>query len=483
MRYCLVLACLSLPAFPGLAADPARKPNRVAGLTAQLSSPNPDVRRQAAVALGNLGLAGRTAAPALARALHDREGEIRKSAARALGQIGKPAIPSLLEALEDRDEDVRARAARAMGQMGPDARAAIPALLLHSKDSARPVRLAAIGALGEMGPEAKPAVAPLVRLLRDRSTQVRERAAVALVLIGSDALAPLCDALTNGREPDRVGVIRTIALFGAEAKAAVPALRTAMKDDDFHIRAAAAEALGNMEADAQDAVPELLDALHDKKREVHDKAANALIIMTVAGVPGLLEKVRKAENRDRWLAPVIEAQQVARAVDPLTRWLDGLKDKDAQVRARAALVLGSMGPQAQRAVPALKRAAVDEDAQVRLAVAMALAHIQRNKAEKELAVQRAMRTMQRMQEAMVVEARTRFLAQGGVFLPPPQLNNPLVQMQMNQFIMMYITLKASARNSDDTRELDKIIDHLGVEAVPALVAGINYVGTYQVGDC
>lgn len=67
----------------------------------------------------------------------------------------------------------------------------------------------------------------------------------------------------------RLDAIKTIALFGPQAKKAVPALRHAMKDEDHRIRAVAAEALGKMELDGADAVPELLVVLADKKLDVH----------------------------------------------------------------------------------------------------------------------------------------------------------------------------------------------------------------------
>src|SRR5262249_25523667 len=155
---------------------------------------------------------------------------------------------------------------------------------------------------------------------------------------------------------------KTIMLFGRRGKKAVPALRHALKDEDHRIRAAAAETLGEMRADGADAVPELLKLLRDTKQQVHDKAANALVLITMDGVPDLLEKVRAAERKGQWLAP---AQVAAAAANPLTPLVKDLSDKEPQVRVKAALTLGTIGAKAQTALPALARLLADDNSQVR----------------------------------------------------------------------------------------------------------------------
>jgi HEAT repeat protein len=55
--------------------------------------------------------------PALARALADRDAEVRGAAVDALGSIGKPArpvLPAMWPLLRDPDEDVRERVVRAV---------------------------------------------------------------------------------------------------------------------------------------------------------------------------------------------------------------------------------------------------------------------------------------------------------------------------------------------------------------------------------
>jgi hypothetical protein len=63
------------------------------------------------------------------------------------------------------------------------------------------------------------------------------------------------------------------------------------------------------------------------------------------------------------------------------------------------------------------------------------------------------------------------------------LLNPVLQGQLHNLVMTYITVKAATRFQYPTPWLDKKIDNQGVEALPALVDGINYVATFGLGDC
>src|SRR5262249_60564546 len=65
----------------------------------------------------------------LVQRLRSQDINVRRSAAIALGQIGKDALPALIAALKDQDADVRSSAAYALGQLGSDAQHALIAAL------------------------------------------------------------------------------------------------------------------------------------------------------------------------------------------------------------------------------------------------------------------------------------------------------------------------------------------------------------------
>ncbi len=486
----LLVATLILAWAHSIQAAEERKPATLVDLLAQLSRGNLRSRHQAVVQIGNLGLAARDAVPILGKLLHDPFAELHLAAAKSLAQIGQPAAGELIKALKDRNPDIRKLAAHALAQAGSDDKEAVPALIEALKDKNSEVRAAVIDALGEMGAEGKEAASPLAQRFHDSSVRVRQHVGQALSKIGLAAVEPLCDALGEDKAEVRLDAIKTIGLFGPLAKNAVPALRKAMKDDDHRIRAAAAEALGKMGIEAADAVPELLDALKDKKREVHRKTANALVLLTMAGVPDLLEKVRKAESKEAWLAPALQINMAIKDANPLSPLLKDLGHKEPQVRCKAALTLGSIGPAAQSAVPSLTRVLTDENVQVRLGAAMAIARIQRGKVEVNLAVRRVLREIQdELDDLRTIQGIANVpggqggdKAQGGPHLMTPQ--------QAYHFIMTYIVFKTTLRGyagsafiSTIQQRMETILQMLQEEAVFGLVTGINYIAMFDLGDC
>jgi MFS family permease len=85
----------------------------------RLDDPSPEVREEAARALGRIGSA--EAVGALSSRLSDEDGMIRIEAARALGKIGdRQAVPALADALSSPSAELRAACAEALGCIGDD---------------------------------------------------------------------------------------------------------------------------------------------------------------------------------------------------------------------------------------------------------------------------------------------------------------------------------------------------------------------------
>ncbi|HVL13700.1 MAG TPA: HEAT repeat domain-containing protein [Gemmata sp.] len=82
----------------------------------------------AAQALGNMGIDGAEAVPALAEAMRGTNIVLCRLAAKALSQIGSPAIATLVAHLQHSDPFVRGESALAIGWVGPPARSAVPYL-------------------------------------------------------------------------------------------------------------------------------------------------------------------------------------------------------------------------------------------------------------------------------------------------------------------------------------------------------------------
>ena len=128
---------------------------------------------------------------------------------------------------------------------------------------------------------------------------------------------------------------------------AVPTLIEMLADDDPSTRIVAAEQLGQVGPAAQAAIPPLLtQATEDGSQHANTTAAAALKSIDLTA-----------------------ARQV------MTHFASRLQDQDVQQRRTACAVLGSLGPIAKPAVPALLTMAHDPDALVRRNRLMALASI------------------------------------------------------------------------------------------------------------
>jgi HEAT repeat protein len=136
----------------GCSRKPPYEGRSVAELQRMLDDPSPAVQAQGALGLGLHGAEAQPAVPALARALRSSDTLVRQQAALALGQIGvaDEAVPALVAALADPEWTVRRQAAVALGQIGPPARAAEADLRRRRGDPHKLVREAAEAALAKI---------------------------------------------------------------------------------------------------------------------------------------------------------------------------------------------------------------------------------------------------------------------------------------------------------------------------------------------
>jgi len=177
------------------------------------------IRRGAMEILEQLGEQGEVASDEVTRALSDPDRWVRWTAARALRHYGhkkisSAAIRALGAMLSDPDADLSAAAADALGEMGPNATEAVEALVINVGDGDVENRIKAMNALVRIGGIAGGRATPkLVETLSDSDVRIRRAAA------------------------------ETLGQFGPAAKAALPALRAAMRDIDGAVRLNASEAI------------------------------------------------------------------------------------------------------------------------------------------------------------------------------------------------------------------------------------------------
>ena len=250
---------------------------------------------------GDLAGLGGSAVESLIQVLKDEDRDVRTGAAEALRKIGEPAVDPLIKALKDENSDalVREVAAECLGEIG-DARAVEPLIqALKHKDAASAVFvIKEDGALVPSGGSAKglsligePAVEPLIQALKDENPSLRASAALALgVTRDARAVEPLIQALKDEDENVLWNANMALRSIGE------PAMETLIKDEDWHVRQAAALALG-VTGDAR-AVEPLTQALKDEEFRVRVAAASTLGIIGDTRAVEPLTQALKDKNED-----------------------------------------------------------------------------------------------------------------------------------------------------------------------------------------
>ena len=315
----------------------AKKDQRVMKLLVkELETRTPNKFYVGGVALLLGKIQAQEAIPAILGVLQDKSrDEIeRGGACRALGLMGKPALPTLAEALKSSDVFGRKYAAAALSAMGDlggrkQVPEAISLLLEAMKDEDEEVRSAAVGCFGfEVAFTPEFAGPYLLKALQHKNPFVRVGAAeasICLMVNGAEAEKTILELLGH---PNVEVCLQALRGLGhgelSYGKAAVPPLRSALKDKDSRVRAGAALALSCQGPAAEPALGDLLKLLKEDKDE--RVRANAVTALGSIG-PAAKEAV-----------PAL---------------IDALKN-DSLIHWSAINALGDIGPNARAAIPLLE---------------------------------------------------------------------------------------------------------------------------------
>ena len=280
------------------AAKKRKKPTEdarpVGELVKALGDEVPSRRMAAAKALGGRAKDDKTVAPALIAALKHKEWRVRRGATDALAAMGpeaKDAVGALIAALKDKEMWVRDGAAVALGKIAPEAKAAAKPLVqairdgdvwvresamssLKSVTKDKDILLAAalivvkapstgfsakrhaMGIVAKYGKGRKDAIAAMIRMLEDPGDGMwRGCLWQAIDLLGEAGTAAraavpvLVEGLKAGRKEHRMKSATALGKIAPNTKAVTAALESVAKSDkEEAVRAAAAEALGQIRA-------------------------------------------------------------------------------------------------------------------------------------------------------------------------------------------------------------------------------------------
>ena len=260
--------------------------------------------------------------------------------------------PALAQALQSQSPAIRLAAIRAVEEIG-SLRLRIRRRVLSVPNVGRvenDPRFKALALSDPLAVFSQRDLAPVIALLKDSDTRVRLAAVDVLELL-EDAAQPALPALAESLgDPDRFvrwAAARAIGNIGPEhAAEAVPGLAKLACDPDNNVRLAALTTLQLMGPLARPALPALAQAVTQGDSEV--RVATMATLLTIGGddakiaVPGLIQS---------------------------------LTASDPRVRRAAAESLGRLGPLAEAALPALRRALGDEDQETRIFASEAILNI------------------------------------------------------------------------------------------------------------
>jgi HEAT repeat protein len=299
-------------------------------------------------------------------------------------------VPGLIAVMNDEAVPwmTRRQAALTLGRMGPLARDAIPQVAKHLGETCAddpevsPQRWA-LSALALSGRESKEVAPQLIKLLRDgQSSRVTRLGCLeALSQIGSAApegISALWKQLETALDADphhdlAVETAQALGMVGPDAAAAVPVLMRAAQTEEEDLRREAARALGRIGAAARDAQPLLCDLMiGDDSELVRDAAMSALGQTGPAAWPLVepLLAIENAELRERAAAVVGQWTIAAKTILPVLEPL--LTDPEPRVRLAAAKSWRTLTQRCDRVWPILVELLTDVDRHVRRGASLEL---------------------------------------------------------------------------------------------------------------
>ena len=259
---------------------------------------------------------------------HRSAGE-RARGEKAVLAIGTNAIPFLLWELEVKHSPLKRKCLTWVYQqrwLGPFR--GVFGLRRDPSEEAHHQR--AVTGFDVLATAARPALSVLARLVKCPATALDATRILARydhvgrLHFGSEAYAPLLDALTNPNPEARRLAANGLDMAQTNALVVVPALLRALHDPDPDVRAMAAMSLGGptYKSQAQAIIPALINCLDDPAAVVRERAAKRLGLFHASARPALPDLFRLLNDPDgdvrtsvKWAIDQIEPESAPKPKD------------------------------------------------------------------------------------------------------------------------------------------------------------------------
>ncbi|MGD1804052.1 HEAT repeat domain-containing protein [Dapis sp. BLCC M126] len=331
-------------------------------LLALLQDENYDVRRRAALALGNLKNSSETVINSLLPLLEDRHSDVCDSAAFALSNLrnsSEIATNSLLAQLQDENYDVRWMAASALENLQNSSETVINSLLPLLQDRHSDVRWIAANTLGRLGNSSETVIKSLLPLLQDENSDVRRSAAEALGTLGNSSEIVINSLLV--RLQDENYFVRGWAAIGLgklnnSPGTLINCLLALFQDENSFVRGSAAIALGNLNNSSENVIKSLVARLKDENSDVRGMAAIALGNLNNSSETVINSLLVTLQDEDSYVcvnAAIALGNLNNSSETVINSLLVRFQDKDYDVPWRAAETLGKLGKKSNNILPTI----------------------------------------------------------------------------------------------------------------------------------
>lgn len=300
----------------------------------------------------------------------------------SIQKIGAEAMPAIKSALASKDRSQSATACRAIKAVGPDAIELLPELieLLESGESFN--QRAALYALQGVGDQAFDAIEPVAGCLASDDFNVHCMACRFLEKFGPDALPAedgLIQILHNGNPSSRGWAAIALGAIGPTDKNdIVPMLIARLIEARAHVeKQRILLGLAHLGREAQRAIPTVKEYLNSRSHRVQPHAAYALYKIgdekTVMD-DVFLKALGDINKRDAAFE-LIKRLDPEEAISLQSGLVQLLSAQEEDVREKAVLAIGRLGPAAKEALPKVKKLLDDPDVLVQEAAAQTIASL------------------------------------------------------------------------------------------------------------
>lgn len=197
---------------------------------------------------------------------------------------------------------------------------------------------------------------------------------------GKAALPLLKSALKNDDPFVRIHSALALVRQGASDGDTVQVVTESLKSRDPSLRSFGMTVLEEMGPEANDVLKSLSKSLNDPDPQVRIRSAEVLIQYEDYSMPALQKLLACLKDRDenvRWLSAYSLAELAPESPEAVQALMKAVSDPVGKVRVGAAFALGEIGPYAKRSVPELRKVlGSTDDEELKNVVSDSLKHIE-----------------------------------------------------------------------------------------------------------